>query len=734
MIRTWQVQAGHLICSGAEAGQGRRCPPRCARPGNLMAGTTARTWLVAALTFALVACGGGAGVGQRPPVISAFTASPTDAVTGHRITLSWTVEGATDLSVSGVGAVSGSSTDVQPTTDTDYVLTAKNAVGTATQHVQVTLYPPPVNWFAPFPFHASPDPGVVDFFALFDAGAPWDAAAAHIQVFKMYEQIMAFPDASLRTMFADLRRRHIALALEFGPLLVVTCGGGMEGFRGDRGLQTAQRIRDLGGVLQYIAFDEPYFFGAIADGPTACHYTPDEVAANAKQSVDTLRTVFPDLVVGDIEVVPTGAGDPAWLDGYQRWVDAWQRVTGEPLAFFDFDVPIDGDWRGGVEAMRQALKIRSVPFGLIYVGEGSSDAEWVASAAQFASDYENKGGTLPDQRIFQSWIRCPTHALPETDSNTFTYAINRYFRPRTQLAMQSAGGILRGQLSTLQPANPVAGATIAVTAVPFAATGLTETYSELGTIPVGTQSVVFGARVNTECAGGGVADVQLTDFTLDAGGTQLTADFSALLQGWGYWGNPDLVTPTNGGLHVVVSASEYMGLNHDAQLLAEDGAAYELRVHAALAQGEFGNGCLISAFLDSGGAELSRASILMLPQPVDLGMPISATDGSFTQDLTLAPAVDFELWASFAGSESLWPSAAYARIASAADVSIDPTVLPSAAVGAPYTKTLSARGGRPPYLWVASGLPPGIELLSTGVLQGFSVVRRHLHCGCHSDR
>jgi hypothetical protein len=119
--------------------------------------------------------------------------------------------------------------------------------------------------------------------------------------------------------------------------------------------------------------------------------------------------------------------------------------------------------------------------------------------------------------------------------------------------MQSSGGVLRGQLSTVQPANPVAGATVAVTAVPFAATGLTETYTESGTIPVGTQSVVFGARVNTECAGGSATDVQLTDFVLDAGSAQLTADFSAQLQGWGYTGNPDVVAPTNGGLHVVVS-------------------------------------------------------------------------------------------------------------------------------------------------------------------------------------
>jgi len=127
---------------------------------------------------------------------------------------------------------------------------------------------------------------------------------------------------------------------------------------------------------------------------------------------------------------------------------------------------------------------------------------------------------------------------------------------------------------------------------------------------------------------------------------------------------------------------------------------------------------VIAAFLDSGEAELSRASIFMLPQPEDLGMPVSAADGTFTQDLSHAPPVDYELWASFAGSDSLWPSLAYARMASGADVSIEATVLPIAALGVPYSQSLSASGGRPPYLWVASSPPPGMELLSTGMLQG----------------
>ena len=103
LVRVWRsLSPSPQVLSGANGH--RHCPSRCAVAGNLMTGTAARTWFVATLAFALAGCGG-AGMGQRPPVISAFTASPTDAV--HRITLSWTVSGATDLSISGVGASRG---------------------------------------------------------------------------------------------------------------------------------------------------------------------------------------------------------------------------------------------------------------------------------------------------------------------------------------------------------------------------------------------------------------------------------------------------------------------------------------------------------------------------------------------------------------------------------------------------------------------------------------------------
>ena len=47
------------------------------------------------------------------------------------------------------------------------------------------------------------------------------------------------------------------------------------------------------------------------------------------------------------------------------------------------------------------------------------------------------------------------------------------------------------------------------------------------------------------------------------------------------------------------------------------------------------------------------------------------------------------------------------------------TTLPSGTIGEPYSSTLTATGGTPPYVWVAAGaLPPGLQLNWAGVLSG----------------
>jgi alpha-tubulin suppressor-like RCC1 family protein len=75
-----------------------------------------------------------------PPVISSFSATPSTIPPGGSSTLSWSVAGATNLSIDhGVGAVSGTSVAVSPTAATTYTLNASNAAGTTSRTLTVTV-------------------------------------------------------------------------------------------------------------------------------------------------------------------------------------------------------------------------------------------------------------------------------------------------------------------------------------------------------------------------------------------------------------------------------------------------------------------------------------------------------------------------------------------------------------------------------------------------------------------
>jgi DNA-binding beta-propeller fold protein YncE len=79
------------------------------------------------------------------PMITSFTAKPTTIVSGQSATLSWATTGTIgSLSIDqGIGAVTGSSKSVSPTTTTIYTLTASNSGGSVTATVTVTVTPPP---------------------------------------------------------------------------------------------------------------------------------------------------------------------------------------------------------------------------------------------------------------------------------------------------------------------------------------------------------------------------------------------------------------------------------------------------------------------------------------------------------------------------------------------------------------------------------------------------------------
>jgi len=88
---------------------------------------------------------GGTPPPSSAPTIGSFTASPSNLTAGQSTILSWSVTGATTVSISnGVGNVASTgSASVSPTQTTTYTLTATNNTGTSTAQAAVSVSAPP---------------------------------------------------------------------------------------------------------------------------------------------------------------------------------------------------------------------------------------------------------------------------------------------------------------------------------------------------------------------------------------------------------------------------------------------------------------------------------------------------------------------------------------------------------------------------------------------------------------
>jgi len=83
----------------------------------------------------------GPGTNPSAPTIASFTANPTTVTAGQPTTLSWSVTGATSVTMdNGIGALAASgSGSISPAQTTTYTLTATNTAGSATARVTVTV-------------------------------------------------------------------------------------------------------------------------------------------------------------------------------------------------------------------------------------------------------------------------------------------------------------------------------------------------------------------------------------------------------------------------------------------------------------------------------------------------------------------------------------------------------------------------------------------------------------------
>lgn len=542
----------------------------------------------------------------------------------------------------------------------------------------------PQIWFAPFPpnhslggTEAPPRLGSVDYDDLFNPRAAWSQAARRVQVFKLYAPFLegAASDNELRSLFRDLNRRGIAVAWEAGPLtpgpgggasdLTGNCGRGVEGFGGEVNLTTARRIKALGGKLSFVALDGPFGNGINYNGPNACHWSAEKVAHQIVDSTRSLRQIFPNVVVGDIE-----SDHQTSVAELETWMEIYRSVSGDYFPFFHLDVDWQAaDWPQRASMLEAYLRQRGIRFGMIYNGgfeADTADLTWLASAQDHMAIYEMQHKGRPDDVVFQSWNDYPHHVLPETDPTAFTHLINRYFDIRTtlQLAIGAApngASQVTAQLND-RAGNPLVAAPIAFSLTPIEGRGMYSEYTLTGTVPAGI--TVAGIQIDLEdwAGGKGPINVDLYQVTYrQSGDTRQRVPNGNFAQGLINWGiSPaaarvvSLRPSDRGGrmLHILAGGPIAHAYANSLGFSVIPGSTYTVTFAARVAPASRASGQFV---LILGAPEQSRRSIAFAPATVTHS---SATDvsGSTSWDLGGLSSSGVDIQGAYAGDDRHWPA------------------------------------------------------------------------------
>jgi Big-like domain-containing protein len=259
----------------------------------------------------------------------------------------------------------------------------------------------------------TPDMASADMLDLFSDPEQWPDARASVQVFKFYpEQLHPLPypcdicgpntepNLASAVAFSKLNQWGVDIGMEFGPVGDWACTAEASSSIAQTMIQAVQSD---GGVVSYMAFDEPFTNGQ------GCNYTMTQIAAQTIKFIQLMHAFDPTLQMGDIEPYP-GFTEPQ----LENWITTLE-AGGITLPFFHLDVDrnavaaVGADLPSDLKRIQTFCQSQGIALGVIFIAQQTSSAQELSDQDYY--DYAMlwiqtvKGAIgVPQHSIFQSWV------------------------------------------------------------------------------------------------------------------------------------------------------------------------------------------------------------------------------------------------------------------------------------------------------------------------------------------
>jgi hypothetical protein len=404
-----------------------------------------------AVLITATACGQGGTASPPPPLPISVAVSPklVPAQTGTTLQFTANVSNSTNTNVtwevngkpggdsasgtiSATGLYSAPAAVIDPPTVSVIAVSQADNSKSDTATVGITPNVPTRDvWFAP-------DFASADFPNLFTPPDQWTTARSRVKVFKFYavqvnSSFVPCPDWLCGTTrlpqlvnvqaFSQLKAWGVDIGIEAGAVKPENCSGDP---LVNVAVDAVQNVQANGGIVRFIAMDEPFIGGQLTANGQNCNFTMQQSAAQTAHFVETLQGKFIYTVIGDIEPYPYFS-----VAQLEAWISLLHSL-GVQLAFFHLDVDpalvasTGADLAGDLQALNAFCQAQKIPFGVLLNSlTTTSDQMYYSDAIQFTQRVKSAIGK-PQASIFQSFD-CATGTcntpinLPENDPNIFSH-------------------------------------------------------------------------------------------------------------------------------------------------------------------------------------------------------------------------------------------------------------------------------------------------------------------------